>query len=112
VVQVTVGGGGQLQGSEADVVEGFVVDDHAFIGVLDQLMDREGGVVGLNDGVGHFGGWHHGEGLHDSVGVFFSDFGNQESSHAGSGTASQGVGDLEALEAVAAFGLFSDDVQH
>ena len=28
VVQVTVGGGGQLQGAEADVVQGLVVDDH------------------------------------------------------------------------------------
>jgi len=112
VVQVTIGWSGKLQGSETNIVKGFIVDDHAFIGVLDQLMDREGGVVGLDDGVGHFGGWHHGEGLHDSVGVFFSDFGNKESSHAGSGTASQGVGDLETLEAVASFGLFSDDVQN
>ena len=28
MVQVTVGGGGQLQGAEADVVQGLVVDDH------------------------------------------------------------------------------------
>ena len=35
MVQVTVGGGGELQGPEADIVQCFVIDDHAFIGVLD-----------------------------------------------------------------------------
>jgi hypothetical protein len=43
VVQVTVGRGGQLEGAETDVVQGFVVEDHDFIGVLDQLVDGEGG---------------------------------------------------------------------
>jgi len=54
MVQVSIGGGGQFQSSETDVVEGFVINDHALIGVLDQLMDGEGGVVRFNDGVGHF----------------------------------------------------------
>ncbi len=39
VVQVSVSGSGQFQSSETDVVEGFVVDDHALVGVLNQLMD-------------------------------------------------------------------------
>ena len=39
VVKITVGGGGQFKGSEANIIEGFVIDDHALIGVLDQLMD-------------------------------------------------------------------------
>jgi len=39
VVKVTVGGGGELEGSEADVVEGFVINDHTFVSVFDQLMD-------------------------------------------------------------------------
>jgi hypothetical protein len=56
VVQVTIGGGGQLQGSEADIVEGFVVNDHTFVSIFDQLMDGKGGVVGFNDGVGDLGG--------------------------------------------------------
>lgn len=51
VVQVSVGWGGQLQGSEADVVQGFVINDHDFIGVFDELMDGEGGVVWLDDGI-------------------------------------------------------------
>jgi len=51
VVQVSIGWSGQFQGSEADVIKGLVVDDHALIGVLDQLMDGQGGVVWLDDGV-------------------------------------------------------------
>ena len=59
MVEVTIGGGGQLEGSEADIVQSLVIDDHALVGVLNQLMHGESGVVRLNDGVGHLGGWHH-----------------------------------------------------
>jgi len=51
MVEITVGWGGELEGSEADIVEGFVVDDLDLIGILDQLMDGEGSVVWLNDGI-------------------------------------------------------------
>ena len=111
MVKVTIGGGGQFEGSEADIVKSFVIDDHTFIGVFNQLMDGQGSVVRLNDGVRDLGGGDNGEGFHDSVGVFFSDLGDEESSHTGSGTTTQGVGDLETLEAVAAFGFFSHDIK-
>ena len=55
MIKITIGGGGELKGSEADIIEGFVVNDHALIGVFNQLMDREGGVVGLNDCVRDLG---------------------------------------------------------
>jgi len=111
MVKITISGGGELEGSEADVVEGFVVDDLDFIGVFDQLMDGEGGIVGFDDGVRDLGGGEDGEGFHDSVGVFFSDLGDQEGSHTRSGTTTQRVGDLEALEAITAFSFLSDDVE-
>jgi hypothetical protein len=53
VVKVTVCWGGELKGSEADIVEGLVVNAKGFICVLNQLMDRQGGVVGLDDSVGY-----------------------------------------------------------
>jgi hypothetical protein len=55
VVQVTISGGGEFQSSEANIVEGFVVDNHAFVSIFDQLMDGKGGVVGFNDGIGDLG---------------------------------------------------------
>jgi hypothetical protein len=111
MVQITISGGGELKSSEADIVEGFVIDDLDFIGVFDQLMDGKGGVVGFNDGIRDLGGGEDGEGFHDSVGVFFSDLGDQEGTHTGTGTTTEGVGDLETLEAIATFSFLSDDVE-
>ena len=111
MVKITVGWGGELKGSEADVVEGLVVNAHDLVGVFDELMDREGGVVGLNDGVGDLGGWHDGESGHDSVGVLFTDLGDEEGAHAGAGTTTEGVGDLETLKAIATFSFLADDVE-
>merc|ERR1711876_7798 len=80
MVKITVGGGGELEGSEADIIESLVIDAHDIIGVLDELMDREGGVVWLNDGIRDLGGRHDGESAHLSVGVLFSDLGDEEGS--------------------------------
>jgi len=77
MVKITIGGGGELKGSETDIVEGFVIDDHALIGVLDELMDGESGVVGFDNGIRDLGGWEDGESFHNSIGVFFSDFGDE-----------------------------------
>jgi hypothetical protein len=111
VVKITVGGGGELEGTEADIVEGLVVNAHNLVGVLDELMDGEGSVVGLNNGIRDLGGRHDGESAHDTVGVFLTDLGDQEGAHAGAGTATEGVGDLETLEAIAAFGFLADNVE-
>ena len=111
MVKITVGWGGELEGSEADIVKGFVIDDLNFIGVLNELMDGESGVVWLNNGVRDFWGWENGEGAHDSIGVLFSDLGDEEGSHSGSGTTTEGVGDLESLEAIATFGFLSDNIK-
>jgi len=51
MVKITVSGGSELEGSETDVVEGFVINNLDFIGIFDQLMDGEGSVVWFNDGV-------------------------------------------------------------
>merc|ERR1712232_909884 len=84
MVQITIGWGGELEGSEADIVESFVINAHDIVGVLDELMDGEGGVVWLDDGIRHLGGWHNGVGNHLSVWVLFSDLGDEEGSHSGS----------------------------
>ena len=111
MVEISVSGGGELEGSEADIVESFVVNDHALVGVFDQLMDGESSVVGLNDSVGHLGRGDDGEGLHDSVGILLSDLGDEEGSHTRAGSTTEGVGDLEALEAVATFSFLSGNIE-
>merc|ERR1711865_152194 len=111
MVKITVGWGGELKGSEADIIKGFVINAHNFIGVFDKLMDREGGVIWLNDGIRDLWGRHDGESGHDSIWVLFSDLGDEEGSHTGSGTTTEGVGDLETLEAIATLGFLSNDIE-
>jgi len=111
MVKITIGWGGELEGSETDIVKSFVINAHNLIGVLDELMDGEGSVVRLNDGIRYLGGRHDGESDHLSIGVLFSDLGDEEGSHTGSGTTTERVGDLETLEAIATFGFLSDDIK-
>ena len=53
MVEIAVRRGRQLQRSEADVVQSLVVDAESFVGVLDELVDRHGGVVRLDDRIRH-----------------------------------------------------------
>lgn len=73
VVKVAVRGVRKLQRAHADVVKSLVVNTEGLVGVLDQLVNGEGGVVGLNDGVGNLGGGYDGEGSHHTVGEFLTD---------------------------------------
>jgi hypothetical protein len=111
MVKITIGWGGKLKSSEADIIKSFIINAHNLIGVLNELMDGEGGVVRLNNGIGDLGRGHDGESAHHSVGVFFSDLGDEECSHTGSGTTTERVGDLETLEAIATFGFFTDNIE-
>ena len=45
------------------------------------------------------------------VRIFFTDLGDQESTHTSTGTSTKGVGDLETLQAVARFGFLTDNVK-
>ena len=52
-----------------------------------------------------------GECVHDSVGEFLSDFGDEKGSHPTSGATSQRVRQLKPLKAIAGFGLFANHIQ-
>ena len=80
VVQVSVCWGCELESSEANIVQGFVIDDHDFISIFYELMDWKSGVVWLNDGIWDFWWWKDWEGFHDYVWIFFSDLWDQEGS--------------------------------
>lgn len=74
-------------------------------------MDGEGSVVRLDNGVGDLGRGHDGESGHHTVGELLTNLGDQERSHTGTGTTTKRVSDLETLEAVAALGLTTDNIQ-
>jgi hypothetical protein len=111
VVEVTVCWGGELECAEANVVESLVVDAVGLIGVLNKLVNRESGVVWFDDGVGNLWRWHNGEGVHDTVWVFLTDLRDEKGTHTGTGTATKGVGELEALKAVAALSLLAYNIE-
>ena len=48
---------------------------------------------------------------HHAVGVLLADLGDEESAHAGTGTTTERVANLEALEAITRLGLLADDVE-
>ena len=112
MIQISIRGRRELQRSEADVVERFVVDDEGFVGVFDELMDRQRCVVRLYDDVGHLRRGDDGECVHDPVWILFSDFGDEEGSHSGSGSTTEGVIELKSLQAIATFRLFAHDVEN
>jgi hypothetical protein len=111
VVKVAIGWGGELEGPEADVVEGFVIDAEDLIGGLDELVDGEGAVVWLDDGIRNLWRWDDGVGGEDTIWVLFTELVEEEGTKAGSGTTTEGVDELEALESIAGLGLLTDDVE-
>ncbi|GMR35948.1 hypothetical protein PMAYCL1PPCAC_06143, partial [Pristionchus mayeri] len=111
MVEISISGVGQLEGAEADVVEGLVVDAEGLVGVFDELVDRKRRVVGLDNGVRDLERGNDGEGAHDSVRVLLTDLGDQQGAHSGSSSTSERVGKLESLEAVASLSLLADNVE-
>lgn len=112
VVKIAIRGVGELESPHADVVESLVVNAEGLVGVLNELMDGEGGVVGLDNGIGDLGGGHDGEGGHHAIGELLTNLGDKEGTHTGTGTTTEGVGDLETLKAVAALSLATDDIEN
>ena len=110
MVQVAVCGGGQLEGPEADVIQGFVVNAEGFVSVFNKLMDWEGGIVGLDNGVADFWGGHNWVCVHDPVWVLFTDFRDKKSSHSRASAASKWMCKLEALQAIARLWLFAHNI--
>ena len=61
----------------------LVVNAEGLVRVLHKLVNGEGGVVGLDDSVGHLGGGHDGESGHHTVGELLADLGDQKRTHTG-----------------------------
>jgi hypothetical protein len=88
----------------------LVVDAEGLIRVLYKLMDRKSSVVGLDNSVRDLRGWHNRECGHHAIGKLLADLGDQEGTHPRACATTEGVCDLEALEAVTGFSLTTDDI--
>ncbi len=111
MVEITIGGVGELQSTEANVVESLIVNAVGLICVLNKLMNREGSIVGLDNSVRDLGGGHNRISVHDPVGVFLPDLGDQKGTHARSSATTKGVGELEALEAITRLSFLADNIK-
>merc|ERR1719234_2921490 len=112
MVQVAVGGGSQLQCSKADVIKCLVVNTESLISILHKLMNRKGSIVGLDNSVRNLRAGHHGVGVHDPVGEFFSYLGDQKCSHARASAATKRMCELETLKTIATFCLLPHHIKH
>merc|ERR1719231_1399744 len=110
-VKVGVGGALDVEGAAADVIERVVVDKEGHVGVLEEGVGGENGVVGLNNGGGHLGGGVHGEGELGLLAVVDGEALEEERAETGAGTATDGVEDHEALETGALVGEIADAVE-
>merc|ERR1719453_1124456 len=111
VVEVTVCWCCELQGPEANVIQGLVIEEETFVRVLHELVERKDSVVWFDDCIGHFWRWNDRECLHDTVWVFFTDFRDKQCTHACTGTTTKRVHQLETLKAITSLSFLAHHVQ-
>jgi hypothetical protein len=75
-------------------------------------MNGEGCIVRLNNGVRDFRARHDREGSHHPIRKLLTDLRDEQGTHTGTGPATERVGNLETLEAVATFCLTTNDIQN
>merc|ERR1719217_707594 len=93
------------EGTEANVVQRFVIHHEYLVRILHQLVERKHSVVWLHHCVRHLRRRNHRECAHDPVRVLLADLGDQQRAHPTPGAPTKGVAELEPLEAIAALGL-------
>ena len=110
-VQVGVGGALDVEVAAAQVVDRFVVEHRGDVGVLEEGVGREDGVVGLDDGGGDLGRGVDGVAELGLLAVVDGEALEEEGAEAGAGATADGVEDEEALEAGAVVGELADAVE-
>jgi hypothetical protein len=110
-VQVGVGWSLDIEISSADVVDGFVIDHDSDIGVLEEGMGGEHGVVWLNNSGGDLWGWVDGETKLGLLTVIDGKSLEEEGSESGTSSSTDSVEDEETLETSALIGELSDSVE-
>jgi len=110
-VQVGVGWSLDVEVSSADVINGFVIDHDSNIGMLEEGVGGENGVVWLNNGGGDLWGWVDSESELGFLTVIDRESLEEEGSETGTGSSTDGVEDKETLETCALIGELSDSVK-
>jgi hypothetical protein len=110
-VKVGVGGALDVEVTTADVVDSLVINKELNIGVLEESVGAEDGVVGLNDGGGDLRRREDGETELGLLAVVDGETLEEEGTETGTGTTTSGVEDEETLETSAVIGELADTVE-
>jgi len=110
-VQVGVGWSLDIEVSSADIIDGLIVEHDGDIGVLEEGVGGENGVVWLNNGSGDLWGWVDGETELGFLTVVDGKSLEEERSETGSGTTTDGLENEETLETSALISELSDSVK-
>lgn len=87
MIQVAICWRRQFERTKANVVERLIVNAECSIGVLHQLMYRQGRIVRFDDSVGDFRRWNDRERVHDTIGILFANFRDEQCAEPTSGAA-------------------------
>ena len=110
-VQVGVGGSLDVQVTAADVVNGLVVEHDGDVGVFEEGVGRQDGVVGFNNCGGDLGGGVDCEAELGLLAVVDGESFEQEGAETGTSSTTDGVEDEETLETSALVSKLSDSVE-
>jgi len=97
-VQVGVGWSLNIEGSSADIIDGFVIKGDGDISVFKKSMGGEHRVVWLNDGSGNLRGWVDSETKLGLLSVVNGETLKKEGSKTRTGSSSNSVEDEETLK--------------
>merc|ERR1711988_501272 len=110
-VQVGVGGALDVEAATADVVQGLVVKHDSDVGVLEEGVGGEHGVVGLDHSGGDLGGGVAAEGQLGLLAVVDGETLEEQGAEARASTTSDSVEHHEALETSALVGELAEAVE-
>ena len=112
MVKITIGWSCKFKSSETDIIKSFIINNLDFISIFAELMNWKSSIIWFNNSIRYFWGWENGESFHNSVRIFFSDFGDKECTHTRSSTTTKRVSNLETLKAIATFSFFSYNIEN
>ena len=110
-VEVGVGWSLNIEGSSADIIDGFVIKHNGDISMLKERVSGEDGVVWFDNSGGDLWGWIDGETELGFLTVIDGESLEEEGTETGSSTTTDGVEDEETLETSTLVSKFSDSVE-
>mmetsp|Transcript_5592 Transcript_5592/g.9172 ORF Transcript_5592/g.9172 Transcript_5592/m.9172 type:complete len:233 (-) Transcript_5592:79-777(-) len=112
MVKITVGRGGQLQSTEANIVQSLVIKTEGAVGVLKKRVRRQHVVVRLNDSSGNLRSRSHSEGKLGLTTIVNGKTLKKKRTETGTTSTTGGMEDHETLKTGTVISKLADSVQN